>query len=257
MNSDLQDKIQRVGRILAEPGGKELWDVLVCLRGPDSPSERGRTFGLDKANQMAYDARVARKMRTVAVIRGKTFPGIGAARFRQDRNWVELPPSTEWDHFDKHVARAAQALGIEVRIDQPPKPKKGKDYEIEVTMKKDEEKGQEKGQEPLAMFQINSKVALALCPIAKLMGPKKMTELLTEVYAGKSLAPGSAVLEVAQSVPDPDPAIFNTVGFGVFWHSTINCLKYLYSHPYYHVWQDTANMIDLLGEELKKAHGQS
>lgn len=97
------------------PYGKKLWDLMTCLRGPDSPSERPDQGG--EENSRAYQARRTRKAKTVEVIRGKFVVG-GSARFRQDRDFVELPPEDQWDHFDRHVEKAANALGLEVRIEK-------------------------------------------------------------------------------------------------------------------------------------------
>lgn len=97
------------------PVSGRFWDLITCLRGPDSPSERPDM--LPEVASRAYEARRRRKAETVEVIRGLAFGGVvgGSARSRTDRDYVELPPEDEWDHFDKHVQRAAQAIGIEVR----------------------------------------------------------------------------------------------------------------------------------------------
>ena len=99
------------------PQSKELWDLLTSLRGPDSPSETS-TMSPSEASK-AYDARRKRKHLTVEVIRGRAFNGIvgGAARYRTDIGFVTLPPRKEWDHFDKHVERAALVLGLGIKIE--------------------------------------------------------------------------------------------------------------------------------------------
>lgn len=91
-----------------------LWDIIACQRGPDSPSERPY-----QPSRQAYElhtARRERKSRTGAVIRGLSGISTGGASQRTDRDYVELPPENEWDHYDKHIARAAQAMGIAVHI---------------------------------------------------------------------------------------------------------------------------------------------
>ncbi len=105
---------------MSQPAGGALWDVITGLRGPDSPSERPNMTS-DESSR-AYDLRRARKRDTVEVIRGKAMNGRcgGAARFRTDLDYVTLPPEDEWEHFDKHVARAARALGLRVVIREKP-----------------------------------------------------------------------------------------------------------------------------------------
>jgi len=118
MDSELKKKLDIIRPLFKGACGKDLWDVLVCLRGPDSPSERPNQP--EGVRESSYNARVARKMKTVAIIRGNTFPGVGAARCA-DGDTVSLPPSNTWDHFDKHVHRAALALGLKVQIEEPAK----------------------------------------------------------------------------------------------------------------------------------------
>lgn len=98
------------------PSSGKFWDLITCLRGPDSPSETPSMTSAESS--AAYSGRRARKADTVEVIREKAFFGSvgGAARHRDDRDYVLLPPREEWDHFDKHVDRAARAIGLEVRI---------------------------------------------------------------------------------------------------------------------------------------------
>lgn len=104
-----------IGELISHnPNSGRLWDILTCLRGPDSPSER-----LDmspKEASKAYTERRARKFDTVEVIREMAFFGAcsGQARHRAGDE-VTLPPRKEWDHFDKHVSRAANAVGLRVR----------------------------------------------------------------------------------------------------------------------------------------------
>lgn len=107
-----------VGDILARnPHSGRFWDVLTCMRGPDSPSERPDMSSKEAAK--AYAGRRERKFRTVEVIRKKAWFGVcgGGAR-NHDGDKVTLPPSSTWDHFDKHVARAAHAIGLDVEIEK-------------------------------------------------------------------------------------------------------------------------------------------
>ena len=95
------------------PHSGALWDVLTCLRGPDSPSERSDMSS--SAASKAYAGRRERKYRTVEIIRSAAFFGtIGGAARSHAADKVILPPSKMWDHFDKHVARAASRLGLKV-----------------------------------------------------------------------------------------------------------------------------------------------
>lgn len=100
------------------PDAGLLWDLITCLRGPDSPSEKPNMTSNE--SREAYGGRRKRKAKTVEVIRHYAFNGIigGCARSRSDRDYVELPPTSEWDHFDRHVERAAQVLGLEVRVEK-------------------------------------------------------------------------------------------------------------------------------------------
>jgi len=112
----LDEMRQLIGQYVTQnKNGSQLWDILTALRGPDSPSERASMTSAESS--AAYAGRRKRKRQTVEVIRGKALLGMvgGAARYRTDINYVELPPTSEWDHFDKHVDRAAKALGIEVK----------------------------------------------------------------------------------------------------------------------------------------------
>lgn len=92
---------------------KAFWDLIVCLRGPDWPSERPSMMREEAAKR--YQQRLDRKYRTVEVIRSNAFGGIvgGSAKSRPGTT-VQLPPMSEWDHFDKHVDRAARVLGLTV-----------------------------------------------------------------------------------------------------------------------------------------------
>ena len=96
---------------------RKFWDLITGLRGPDSPSERPDMN--TKAASLAYSLRRQRKYDTVEVIRNKAFFGVvgGAAR-SHEADHVTLPPQSQWDHFDKHVSRAAGTLGLKVVIRQ-------------------------------------------------------------------------------------------------------------------------------------------
>ena len=116
---ELRKKLDKLVDLLTDPEhGAMITDITVCLRGPDSgkgmPSEQRDQTGADA--DRFYRARVARKMITGAVIRGAVYNGrqVGGQRTRQ-ASFVELPPEREWDHYDKHVARAARWLGLEIR----------------------------------------------------------------------------------------------------------------------------------------------
>jgi hypothetical protein len=93
---------------------KALWDVLTALRGPDFPSEIGDGSGVK--NAAAYDQRRKRKYATTEIIRAKSGLHGGAARFHAGDH-VTVPPFAKQDHFDRHVVKAAQALGITVKVE--------------------------------------------------------------------------------------------------------------------------------------------
>lgn len=95
--------------------GGGFWDLITAMRGPDYPSERPDMASGEASK--AYAARRARKYASCEVIRTKAFYGVigGAARSHDDDH-ITLPPQNQWDHYDKHMARAAGVLGLEVRI---------------------------------------------------------------------------------------------------------------------------------------------
>ena len=97
------------------PNSGQGWDLICAQRGPDSPSERSDMAPGDSAK--AYAGRRERKFRTVEVIRNASFFGVsgGCARSHKDTK-VVLPPMKHWDHFDRHVQRAANILGLKVEI---------------------------------------------------------------------------------------------------------------------------------------------
>ena len=99
--------------IRSNTNAEAAWDLMTALRGPDSPSERPDMS--PKEASKAYTRRRERKYRTVEIIREAAFFGTvgGQARYHKDTK-VTLPPSKAWDHFDRHVARAAGRIGLEV-----------------------------------------------------------------------------------------------------------------------------------------------
>ena len=99
----------------SSPDAGKFWDLITCLRGPDSPSERGDMTR--EEHERAYAGRRERKRQTVEVIRYRAFGGVvgGSARHR-DGCAVHLPERKSWDHFDRHVERAAKVLGLKVIV---------------------------------------------------------------------------------------------------------------------------------------------
>ena len=110
----LDDLRRLVGKMLTtNPNSDRLWDILTALRGPDAPSERPNMK--PKEALAAYASRRERKYRTVEILRERAFFGaVGGVARHHDDDKVTLPPHVAWDHFDKHVARAANAIGIKV-----------------------------------------------------------------------------------------------------------------------------------------------
>ena len=93
----------------------QAWDVMSCIRGPDHPSERPYMASSESVN--AYRARRERKRKTVEPIREAMFYGtLGGAARHHSSNHVELPPRQQWDHFDRHVERAALILDLVVKV---------------------------------------------------------------------------------------------------------------------------------------------
>jgi len=116
---NLEEMREMIGIFLStNPESGRLWDLITGLRGPDSPSETPGMGG--EEFEKKYRARRERKAKTVEVIRWHAFNGRsgGGARLRSDRKYVIVPPKQKQDHFDRHVIRAAQVLGLEVRIDE-------------------------------------------------------------------------------------------------------------------------------------------
>lgn len=122
LDSDFKDKVKNlsfdeqrvvIGHFLKSQHGARLWNLLTCLRGPDSPSEKPN-MSYDK-KKVTYAGRRKRKYNTVEVIRDKAFFGvIGGSARSHEADLVTIPPSSEWDHFDRHVAKAADAIGLKV-----------------------------------------------------------------------------------------------------------------------------------------------
>lgn len=102
-----------IGIFLKEDRGQKLWDLLTGLRGPDEPSERSDQDST--VNAANYAGRRKRKYNSTEVIREAAFFGVvgGSARYHQ-ANEIILPPGNEWDHFDKHMARSAHAVGLKI-----------------------------------------------------------------------------------------------------------------------------------------------
>lgn len=114
-NLSLEDRLAAVRELLrTDPTGK-LWDVLTASRGPDSPSERGDMP--DAEHKKAYRARRARKYKTVEVIRQRAFGSAAAGSRMHDDDKVYVPRQEKQDHFDRHVVRAANALGLKVKYE--------------------------------------------------------------------------------------------------------------------------------------------
>lgn len=111
---------KQIGEWLQSDEGGRLWDLLTCLRGPDSPSELVNVHSAE--NSANYKLRRERKYDTVEVIRQKAFFGVvgGSAR-HHDQDYVVVNPPDEQDHFDRHVLKAAYALGLEVRVKEKEK----------------------------------------------------------------------------------------------------------------------------------------
>jgi hypothetical protein len=96
------------------PHAHTIWDVMACVRGPDTPSERPDMSPSE--HNSAYGGRRHRKRQTVEVLRHVMFHGTcgGQARHREGTS-VTLPPANERDHFDRHVALGASILGLTVK----------------------------------------------------------------------------------------------------------------------------------------------
>jgi len=133
---------KQIGEWLQSNEGGRLWDLLTCLRGPDSPSELVNVHSPE--NSANYKLRRERKYDTVEVIRQKAFFGVvgGSAR-HHDQDYVVVNPPDEQDHFDRHVLKAACALGLEVRVKEKEKKLSNK-TECEVTINLPKEKKQVK-----------------------------------------------------------------------------------------------------------------
>lgn len=108
---------KEIGAFLQTNEGAKLWDVMCALRGPDTPSERPDMGS--KESSAAYAGRRKRKHSSTELIRERAFFGvIGGCARHHDGDTITLPPSIQWDHFDKHMARAAEVLGLKVMTRQ-------------------------------------------------------------------------------------------------------------------------------------------
>jgi hypothetical protein len=116
-NLDLVSIRKQIGRWLSGPNASSLAAILAAQRGPDSPSERNNMSG--EEHKTAYWGRRARKKSSGEVIRSASFFGLGkvGCRSRTDTKIV-LPPHSKWDHYDKHMAQAADVLGIKIEISE-------------------------------------------------------------------------------------------------------------------------------------------
>jgi hypothetical protein len=113
-NWNLDDIRRQIGRWLARQHGSSLAAILAAQRGPDSPSERPDMGGPE--HTQAYWGRRARKASSGEVIRRRSFFGIGTVGARsREGTFITLPPSSKWDHYDKHMAQAAAVLGLQVK----------------------------------------------------------------------------------------------------------------------------------------------
>ena len=109
---DLEAIRKQIGKWLRGKYGSSLAAILAAQRGPDSPSERP---DIPEQHDKLYWGRRARKASSGEVIRKKSFFGIGCVGARtREGDSITLPPSSRWDHYDKHMAQAAAVLGIKV-----------------------------------------------------------------------------------------------------------------------------------------------
>jgi hypothetical protein len=110
---DLDQIRRQIGRWLKGPNGANLATILAAQRGPDSPSERGDMSPAE--HDRAYWGRRARKRSSGEIIRSASFFGIGKVGARaRGGDTITLPPRSQWDHYDKHQASAAQVIGIKI-----------------------------------------------------------------------------------------------------------------------------------------------
>ena len=95
-----------------------LWDIITAQRGPDTPSETINCPGAPGQPEI-YKQRRDRKYLTTEVIRSASWFGVvgGAARSHSGTT-VTVRPLKEQDHFDRHVIKAANALGLEVKTQE-------------------------------------------------------------------------------------------------------------------------------------------
>lgn len=108
--------------------GKRYWDCMAALRGPDVglPDADGKVVAALANGQTPgpEHARVQRKHTTSAIIRAHMFPGAAgcsAAQMNMEPDaHIVLPAKDLWDHFDKHIFKAAVVLGLPVQIGDEP-----------------------------------------------------------------------------------------------------------------------------------------
>lgn len=100
--------------------GKKLWDCMATVRGPDQ-GIGAPASPCDGSDSVAEHKRVARKKLTCTIIRGRLFPGTtncSSADINNDPSAVvQLPKKATWDHYDKHVFKTCQHLGIPYQVD--------------------------------------------------------------------------------------------------------------------------------------------
>lgn len=98
-------------RQVSEMEKSKWWNLMSVTRGPDAPS------GKEKESRSYWARCHRRKWETVEVLRHSMFWGtVGAGARHREGNCVILPPESEWDHFDAHVGKAAQILGLRIVI---------------------------------------------------------------------------------------------------------------------------------------------
>ena|SRR5688572_29832576 len=96
-------------------GANKAWDLMSCVRGPDSPSETDAMSS--EEHQKAYRGRRLRKFETSEAIRHEMFFGaVGGSARHHSASHVTVPPLEQQDHFDRHIVKAANLLGLQVKI---------------------------------------------------------------------------------------------------------------------------------------------
>ena len=128
---DLDGQRVVIGTFLQTSCGGALWDLMCGLRGPDTPCERG---DLSSAiNAKLYAGRRERKYKTAEIVRQAAFFGVGGGGARRHADTkIILPPQIKQDHFDKHQARAASVIGLDVEIESEPAKEDGVNQRLKV-----------------------------------------------------------------------------------------------------------------------------